>query len=255
MSTEMEVLFFVGGLVAGIINTLAGNGSGLTVSLLMFGGMDGAVANATNRIGVMTQTLTSVLSLRPSLRKRYLMRASRGLAIPTLLGSLAGAFLGISLPVNVIEWTLAFVMMGMGVTLFLKPERWGGPSDAKRRLTPWQAGLWFFLIGFYGGFVQMGIGVLMLIALVLGDRWSLRDANVIKLLMALILAIPAGLLYVVSDRVEWRPGLIMAFGATLGAWFGARYIVRIPKAQPYVRYLLMAVVLFGAIQAVYKAMT
>jgi uncharacterized membrane protein YfcA len=141
MSTEMEVLFFVGGLVAGIINTLAGNGSALTVSLLMFGGMDGAVANATNRIGVMTQTLTSVLSLRPSLRKRYLMRASRGLAIPTLLGSLAGAFLGISLPVNVIEWTLAFVMMGMGVTLFLKPERWGGPM-ASRALVLFNRVLW-----------------------------------------------------------------------------------------------------------------
>jgi uncharacterized membrane protein YfcA len=153
------------------------------------------------------------------------------------------------------EWSLAIVMVGMLVTLFWKPEAWGGPSEVLRRLRPWQSGLLFFIIGFYGGYIQMGIGILMLSVLVLVDRWNLRDANVIKLLMALVLALPAGILYIQSGLVEWRPGIILALGSMLGAWIGGRYIVRIPKAQPYVRWVLIAVVVFGAAQSIYKAMT
>ena len=99
----------------------------------------------------------------------------------------------------------------------------------------------------------MGIGVLMLTVLVLADKWSLRDANVIKLLMAAVLSIPAGLIYMFNDMIVWKPALILAAGSSLGAWFGARYIVRIPKAQQYVRLLLIIVITGGAIQALYKA--
>ncbi|MGA1777759.1 MAG: sulfite exporter TauE/SafE family protein [Schleiferiaceae bacterium] len=255
MSWEMDLLFFLGGCLAGIVNTLAGNGSAITVSLLLFGGLDGAVANATNRVGVILQTLTSITSVRPSARKRYLLHRGKGLILPTLLGSFAGGWLGSQVSADGMEWSLAIVMVGMLVTLFWKPEAWGGPSEVLRRLRPWQSALLFFAIGFYGGYIQMGIGILMLSVLVLADRWSLRDANVIKLLMALVLALPAGILYIQSGLVEWRPGLILALGSMLGAWIGGRYIVRIPKAQPYVRWILVAVVVFGAAQSIYKAMT
>ena len=255
MFDSMDLLFFAGGMLAGVINTMAGNGSALTVSLLLLGGMDGAVANATNRIGVVTQTLTSVSSLRKSTRKSYLFRAGKHLILPTLLGSLAGGWLGSTISADGMEWSLAVVMLGMAGTLFWKTERWGGPSWTERALKPWQSGALFFLIGFYGGYLQMGIGILMLATLVLGDRWSIRDANVIKLVMAAVLAIPAGIIYLSSGLIEWKPGLILAVGSSIGAWFGARYIVRIPKAQPYVRAVLVLVVLFGAFQAIYKALT
>ncbi len=255
MSWEMDGLFFLGGCLAGIVNTLAGNGSAITVSLLLFGGLDGAVANATNRVGVILQTLTSISSVRPSTRKRYLLHRGKGLILPTLLGSIAGGWIGSHVGADGMEWSLAIVMVGMLVPLFWKPEAWGGPSEVLRRLSPWQSGLLFFLIGFYGGYIQMGIGILMLSVLVLMDRWSLRDANMIKLLLALVLALPAGLLYIQSGLVEWRPGFILAAGSMLGAWIGGRYMVRIPKAQPYVRWVLITVVVFGALQSIYKAMT
>lgn len=255
MTWEMDLLFFLGGLVAGIVNTLAGNGSAITVSLLMFGGLDGAVANATNRVGVITQTFTSIASVRRSSRKRYLLHRGKGLIIPTLFGSLAGGWLGTMISADGMEWSIAIVMLSMLVTLFWKPASWGASSEIERKLKPWQSAILFFFIGFYGGYIQMGIGVIMLSVLVLADRWSLRDANVIKLLMALVLAVPAGILYIQSGLVEWRPALILALGSTLGAWIGGRYIVRIPQAQPYVRWVLIAVILFGALQSIYKAMT
>ncbi|CAI8334447.1 MAG: Uncharacterised protein [Owenweeksia sp. TMED14] len=249
----MDIMFFAGGLLAGVINTLAGNGSALTVSLLLFGGMDGASANATNRIGVMSQTLTGIFSLRKSSRKNYLFLKGRNLIFPTALGSVTGGIIGSQISAEIMEWSLAVVMTGMLFALFSKKERWKGYSDSRRSLSNWKSIFYFFFIGFYGGYVQMGIGVLMLTVLVLADKWSLRDANVIKLLMAAVLSIPAGLIYMFNDMIVWKPALILAAGSSLGAWFGARYIVRIPKAQQYVRLLLIIVITGGAIQALYKA--
>ncbi|MEY4886857.1 MAG: hypothetical protein RL767_328, partial [Bacteroidota bacterium] len=112
--------------------------------------------------------------------------------------------------------------------------------------------LTFFAIGLYGGFVQMGIGIMMLAALVLAQRWTLRDANVIKLILALVLALPATLVYLFMGDVVWSAALWLAVGSALGAWIGARYVVRIPAAQPAVRWVVMAAVVFGAGRALYN---
>ncbi|MDG1220881.1 MAG: sulfite exporter TauE/SafE family protein, partial [Schleiferiaceae bacterium] len=136
-----------------------------------------------------------------------------------------------------------------------KRSRWSGASLLDRPKPRWKSWLYFFLIGFYGGVVQMGIGVLMLIVLVLIDKWSMRDGNVIKIIMANVLSVPAAFIYFSSDLMAWRPGLILAAGGMIGSWIGARYLVRMPRIQPYVRYLLIAVVAFGSVQAIIKALT
>tara|TARA_B110000858_G_scaffold36590_2_gene41100 strand:+ start:18453 stop:19208 length:756 start_codon:yes stop_codon:yes gene_type:complete len=251
----MDILLFIGGIIAGIVNTLAGNGSALTVSLLLLGGLDGAAANASNRIGVMTQTITGIFSLKKTSRRNYLFAKGKNLILPTLAGSISGGLIGSQISPEIMEWSLAIVMTSMLATLFWKKDRWTGFSESTRNLNSFKSGMLFFLIGFYGGYVQMGIGVLMLSVLVLADKWSIRDANVIKLLMAAVLSVPAGLIYIYNDLIIWKPALILAAGSTLGAWFGARYIVRIPKAQRYIRWLLIIVISGGAIQALHKAIS
>ena len=250
----MEVLLFFGGLVAGIINTLAGNGSALTVGLLLASGYDGAVANATNRIGVLGSVIVSWFSLPKTKRKHYLLKSSKELILPTLLGTLIGGLIGVRMGATAMEWLLAIVMLGMLFSILTKQSRWSGASLLDRPKPRWKSWLYFFLIGFYGGVVQMGIGVLMLIVLVLIDKWSMRDGNVIKIIMANVLSVPAAFIYFSSDLMAWRPGLILAAGGMIGSWVGARYLVRMPRVQPYVRYLLIAVVAFGSVQAIIKAL-
>ena len=245
-----DLLFFAGGLLAGVVNTLAGNGSAITLTLLLGSGLNGSVANATNRIGVLAQTLTAILSVRPSARKRFLVRASRRLALPTFAGSLLGAVAGSLAPPKFMEASIAVVMTLMLFTLFTKPSRW--LSTGTRRNAGLQTWLTFFAIGFYGGFVQMGIGILMLSALVLMERWTLRDANVIKLIMAFLLAAPATFVYLFLGEISWGPALWLAVGSALGAWIGARYVVRIPAAQPAVRWVVFAAVVFGAGRAIWN---
>jgi uncharacterized membrane protein YfcA len=245
-----DLLFFAGGLVAGVVNTLAGNGSAITLSLLLGSGLNGSVANATNRVGVLAQTVTAVLSVRPSRRKRFLMRASRRLALPTFAGSLLGGVVGSLASPTFMEASIAVVMTAMLFTLFTKPSRWLAVGERREGgLMSW---LTFFVIGLYGGFVQMGIGIMMLAALVLVQRWTLRDANVIKLILALVLALPATLIYLFMGDIVWSAALWLAVGSALGAWIGARYVVRIPAAQPAVRWVVMAAVVFGAARALYN---
>jgi uncharacterized membrane protein YfcA len=235
-----------GGFLAGVINTLAGNGSAITLPLLISLGMPANIANATNRVGVLMQTLVAVLTLRRSKRTRILIRRSLWYYIPTILGSVGGALLAIDIDPEMLKLIIGFLMLFILATLLLRPKKWLKNTDpGKSKKTPLQ---WFifFAIGFYGGFIQMGIGIMILSSLVLLAHYSLRDANIIKLMVAFIMIIPAFLIYFMSGDIRWIPGLILALGAGVGAWFGTRYVLYHPKARDYIRYLLIVIVLFAA---------
>ena len=234
-----------GGFLAGIINTLAGNGSAITLPLLISMGLDANVANATNRVGVLMQTLTAVLSLKRSKRTLVLIRQSFWYYIPTILGSIGGALLAVDIDPDHLKLIIGFLMIFILITLILQPKRWLINTDpGKNKRTPLQ---WFifFAIGFYGGFIQMGIGIMILSSLVLLVHYSLKDANIIKLMVAFVMIIPAFVVYFLSGDIRWLPGIILAIGAGVGAWLGARYVLFHPKARDYIRYLLIVIVVFA----------
>ena len=242
------VLLAGGGFAAGIINTLAGNGSAITLPLLLSMGMDANVANATNRVGVLLQTATAVASLKRTKRSRFLIKGSVWYFIPTILGSAAGAMLAIDIDPDVLKLIIGLLMLVVLATLLLKPKKWLRDTDpGKNKKTPLQ---WiiFFAIGFYGGFIQMGIGIMILSSLVLLAHYSLKDANIIKLVVAFVMIIPAFAIYAYSGHIEWMPGFVLALGASLGSWFGIRYVLYHPKAAIYIRYLLIAIVLFALVK-------
>ena len=247
--TIWQYIFLAGGgFAAGIINTLAGNGSAITLPLLLSMGMDANVANATNRVGVLLQTGTAVASLKRTKRSRFLIKGSVWYYLPTILGSMAGAFLAIDIDPDILELIIGLLMFVILVTLLLRPKKWLRDTDlGKKKKTPLQ---WIiiFAIGFYGGFIQMGIGIMLLSSLVLIAHYSLKDANVIKLMIAFVMIIPAFTIYVYSGDIQWIPGLVLAVGASIGSWFGIRYVLYHPKAAVYIRYLLIAIVLFALVK-------
>ncbi|PLX11319.1 MAG: integrase, partial [Marinilabiliales bacterium] len=100
-----EYLLFVGvGFVAGIINTLAGGGSLLTLPLLMFFGLEANVANATNRIAIILQNIVGVASFK----KKNVLNFKLGfhLAIPALIGSVIGAFIAVEIDEDMMKKTI-----------------------------------------------------------------------------------------------------------------------------------------------------
>lgn len=126
-------------------------------------------------------------------------------------------------------------------TMLYKPQKWARATNLEKKTKTWYNWLIIFVIAVYGGFLQMGIGIMLLSALVLVAQYSLRDANIIKLVLAMLFVIPAFIIFASSGQVEWLPGLMLALGQGLGAWIGARYILFLPKANTIVRYTLLII--------------
>jgi uncharacterized membrane protein YfcA len=233
------------GFAAGVINTLAGNGSAITLPLLIFMGLPATVANGTNRIGVLVQTLTSTATYHQ--RQAMPWSASLALIGPTALGGLLGA----RIAVNLDETQMRLAIGGMLVLTFflilLRPERWlrGRAGGALR--PRWFHLLLFFAIGLYGGFIQAGVGIFLLVALVLGLGHDLVKSNAIKSFLVLALNILAFIVFVRNGQVDWVLGAIIAVGQMVGGWAAAHVATR-SWAQVWVYRLLLVVVLVSAVQ-------
>lgn len=236
------LLFALAGVSCGLINTLAGSGSLITLPVFIFiCGLPAPVANGTNRVGVLFQ---GIVGARGFFKKDP--AAFEGvwwLVVPSVLGAVAGSRIAVGLDEKTMNYTLGGLMAFMFFVLLLKPERWIREStpDAGRRRHPLTL-FAFFLIGIYGGFIQAGVGIFMLACLVLAGKYSLRAANGIKVLLVAIFTVPALAVFVSYGQVQWLYGLLMAVFQSFGAWLGVQFAARVPNANLWIYRLLLAVV-------------
>jgi uncharacterized membrane protein YfcA len=103
-------------------------------------------------------------------------------------------------------------------------------------------------IGWYAGFIQMGMGILFLSVLVLIAKYNLIDANFIKIIICAVLLIPALLIYVFNQQVDWQPAIVLATGQGIGAWLATSFALENKKANLWVRYLLLIMVSLAIIK-------
>ncbi len=241
MTVTEITLFLIGGFFAGIINTLAGNGSSITLSLLIFYGMPANIANATNRIGALAQTFTAVVSLRKNEANKSLKKDALWFLIPSIIGSAIGALLAVDIDEDLLRILIGLFMFGLLLTLLYSPKKWMKGTNVSKSHKTTLNWIMIFFTAVYAGFIQMGLGIIVLSVLVLIAEYSLRDANIIKLILAFIFVAPAFFIFLYSGDMRWGPGLVLAAGQTLGAIIGTRYVLDIPKANTYLRYLLIAI--------------
>lgn len=237
-------VMIVASFIAGFINTLAGSGSLITLPLLIFLGLPANIANGTNRVGILLQSIVGVSSFRQ--QKVLDQRGGLILAIPAVLGSLLGAGLAIDLDAEIMRKAIGVLMVIMLGVILVKPKRWleGRPGVTNGRPGLIQF-LIFFGIGVYGGFLQAGIGIILLAGLVLSAGYDLVRANAVKLLIVLCFTPFALAVFVIGGQVEWGIGIVMGIGSMLGAWVAARMAVK--RGATFVRWLLIAVVVVSAV--------
>ncbi len=234
MEYELSLLtvsaLIVAGVIGGFINTLAGGGSMLTLPALMLLGMPADVANATNRVGVLLQSLTGVRGFNKA--GRLDAGAIVPVLVPTLVGSLAGALAASYLPVWLLKPTLLASMVGMALVMLVFPGVVAPPEGTRafpvRERPAAAAGL--FLAGAYGGFVQAGVGFLLIAALAGGLRYDLVRSNALKLVCTAAFSVVALLVFVFRDQVLWVPGLILAAGTVVGASLSVRFAITVPQS-------------------------
>ena len=245
MEWYMYPVLVVAGIVAGFINTLAGSGSLITLPLLMFAGLPANVANATNRIGIILQSAVGSFSFRHN----RVFEFSEGiwLAVPATAGSLAGALAAVKLDSRTMEIFIGGLLVFMFFIVLYKPEKWISEKAGyiEKRPKLWQV-IIFFLIGLYGGFIQAGVGFLLLAGLVLGAGLNLTKANALKVFIVLIYSLAALLVFMLNKQVDYIAGFTLAAGSMIGAFIGTR--VAITKGPKIVRIILLVIIAAAAVK-------
>lgn len=231
------------GIIAGFINTLAGSGSLLTLPLLIFLGLPANVANGTNRVGILLQTIVAV----GSFRKKKVFHYSEGtwLVIPASIGSLLGALVAVNFSERILSLFIGGLLIFMFFIILIKPERWLREQAGKIDGSPkfWRMVIFFF-IGVYGGFIQAGVGFFLLAGLVLGMGADLIKANALKAYIILVFTILALVVFIINGQVNLKVGLILAVGNMIGAWLGAHTAVS--WGPKFVRIILLVAVFLSA---------
>ena len=231
------ILALVGtGVAAGFINTTAGGGSMLTMPLLMLIGLPANIANGTNRIAILLQNIIGVQTFRKN--KVLDLSTDYKLAIPAVIGSIIGAFIAVEMNVTVLKTVIGVLMVFLLLVVVVKPDVWikdrAGLVGAKPTLLQYVI---FFLIGVYGGFIQMGVGFILLAGLVLGGGYGLVRANAVKVFIVLTYTVFSLGIFIYHKQVDIVAGLILASGNMLGAWLGAHFTVK--GGAKFVRYVLI----------------
>ncbi|MGM0674942.1 MAG: sulfite exporter TauE/SafE family protein [Spirochaetota bacterium] len=232
-----EPLILLGaGLIAGFVNTLAGGGSLLTLPALIFVGLPSPMANATNRVAILMQT--TVNTLRFHQKGKLELRTSAVAVGSAVVGAVAGAFIAAELPEEVFDIALAAVLVLVVATLFVRKPTPG--EDAFRVRSVWLKVPVFFVIGIYGGFIQAGVGFL----LITGITWllglDLVRTNATKVLIIMVYSAFALAIFAFYGQVVWLFGLILGVGNMAGGWIGVHFAVK--RGAKAVRWVILAAV-------------
>ena len=235
------LLAVVVGFVAGFINTLAGNGSAITVPMLIFLGLPADEANGTNRIGVVLSSMVSAATFRS--KGLLEVRALGWALVPAAAGGVIGAYIASRIEAPHMEIVVIVAMLIMLVLIVARPGRWikDAPNAHEHYRKPSTIAI-LFVNGVYGGFIQMGVGILLLGALVLKAGFSLVRANPIKVVTICAITMPALVVFLLAGQVRWEYGLLMASGQMTGAYLAARFAAEHPRANIWIHRLLIVMV-------------
>lgn len=235
-----EFLLISIGFFAGIINTLAGGGSLFTLPLLIFLGLPPAIANGTNRIAIVAQSLSGALGYKSKGVSTFPFPLYLGLSAS--LGAFLGAQIALEVEGSLFNRILAVIMLIVGALILIRrksliaglPERLSGKYLV-------YAILGFFLVGVYGGFINAGIGIVIMLVLNRMNRLSLVKTNATKVWVVFIYSSIALVLFAYNGAVDWKMGSLMAFGTLFGAWWASRWSVK--KGDRVIR-IAMLITLF-----------
>ena len=243
------IALILSGIVAGFVNTIAGGGSIFTLPALMLLGLPADVANGTNRVGVFIQSLVAVRGFN-----RHGMLATQAIVpilVPTVVGSLIGASVASFIPADILKPVLIVTMMIMTLIIVLKPNTIPADNESPVSLKENPMGaVWLFVAGLYGGFIQAGVGFILLAALAGSLRYDLVRANALKMVCTLVFGSVALAVFVVQGQVKWIPGLIMGLATIVGVQLSVKFAIN--AQQKTLKWFLLAMSLTVCIAALFK---
>ncbi len=225
------------GMCAGFVNTVAFGGSLLTLPALVFtmeaigfsnfptGTNITNIANGTNRVAILFQNFSAIMGFRRKGISNF--RHAVTLTIPAVFGATIGALIATVTSDDVFKPILAGVMVTMLLLALFNPTDWLhekiNPSGTQYKIITTIA---LFLVGIYGGFIQAGVGLLVIATLRILDGGDLVITNAHKVFIIFFYTIIALGIFVSKGQVNWILGITLAAGNATGAWIGSHLAVK-----------------------------
>lgn len=240
-----EFLLITGvGFLAAFMNTVGGGGSLFSVPILTFLGLPITMANATSRVAILFQNIFAVVGFK-----------SKGVALPWPyslylgLSSLGGGIMGSMLASRVADEVFTKIFVGiMFFSVFLivyDPFKSKGAEklDTKSQII---GSIFFFFLGIYGGFVQAGIGFMVIAVLSLVNRLNLVTSNYVKVFAAIVYTGVSVIVFGIEGKIMWNIGLVLAVGHALGGWYASRWSVS--AGEVWIKRVMIASIIAMAIK-------
>ena len=218
-------IYIIIGMASGFLNTIGGGGTFVVLPILIFMGMPASVANATARVGILVQNIFAVGGFH-----------SKGVKLPfpytiyLCLASLTGGFIGaqiaVRVPDDIFKKIIAVLMIFIVISIVFEKKKGQIITDELLSPTRQLIGVsCFFLLGIYGGFIQAGIGYLVIALLTQLHHYSLAKTNYLKVFVAILYTAVAVGTFAMADIIEWKAGLMIAVGQGISAWYTSRWSV------------------------------
>jgi uncharacterized membrane protein YfcA len=238
----MLLLVILVGVFAGTVNTIAGGGSLITLPALIFLGVPPTVANGTNRVVVMTQSFTATANYQ---REGLLdWRRALRLMAPIAVGTFIGAWASAQLSDELFRKVIGVAMLCVLALMLAKPKRWLSDRPASDPGPLWLRIPALLGVGFYGGFLCAGVGVVTLVTLALLEGLDLLRGNAIKVFLVGMCTLLSLLVFVEKGLVAWDVAIALAAGSSVGGWLGSK--LTMSWGPPLIRWVLIAVVLVSS---------
>lgn len=244
-----ELIFFLTGLVVGVMNAVAGGGMLVGFPVLVAMGVPPLVANASANVITGPGQLASAWGYRAYLRR--VPRRFALLIVPLVIGAAAGATVLKQTSANdFAEIVPGLVLFGVALFAFqpllhfhLKQHLHG----KHRTITPlFFIALAMLPLAFYGGYFGAGFGFMMLAFLSFAKLSDTHMMNAMKNVGAAFVSATSFVCLVGTGLIDWRVGLITGAGAVIGGYSGARLGQRLSS-----HWLRIMVIVVGLSAVVY----
>lgn len=233
------------GFVSAFLNTIGGGGSLFTVPILTFMGVPITMANATARVAILAQNLTAAGGFR-SKRVELPMPYSLYLCATSLIGGIIGSKLASIITDEIFSKIFVFVMLLSIVLILFNPFR---ATHKVEQMTPQRQAIGafcFFFVGLYGGFIQAGVGFVVIGVLSLVNNFNLVKTNYIKVFVAIIYTAVSVVVFAWEGKILWQTSLTLAVGHAMGGWYASRWSV--DKGEVWIKRIMVVSVIGMAIK-------
>ena len=224
------IVLFIAAVLGGAINSVAGGGTLISFPSLIAFGVSPVMANATNTAALLPGSISSAIAYRQDIPSQRRLLVT--LALPSVIGGLIGAVALIAAPAifgRIVPFLVLFAtLLFAGRNLFNRLSKQDGDTDQP---VTWAGNVWGVLfqlaVAAYGGYFGAGIGILMLASLSIMGLHNIHRMNAVKTVLAAAINGVALIYFIARGQVAWPLAILMAIGAIIGGYGGARLAKRI----------------------------